>query len=161
MPTVLWVDVEVLQGSGATGATGVVVDTVAAVVSTGGGEPIAAAGLFVARFDAAAAAGEAAIVGQWNVQRLEPQPGFKLRVGLHSDESLDRATAGAHALCEAANGNQILMSGAVDILSGGTLDARPMGVAQLPGDGGQTQLWLMTDSRPDVDPRPLRDEHLR
>ena len=92
----------------------------------------------VASFDDVGAAMEHAIVR-------------KLRIGVHLGE-LDHAIA----VMRCANGNQIVFSGTVDSATGGMLDARPMALANIWSDSEPTQLWLSTDSRPDIDGRPLR-----
>lgn len=105
----------------------------------------------LAAFDDPAKAVEAAIVCQWRVQREIDDPCRKLRIGVHSG-SLSEAIA----VLECSNGNQIIFSGAIDVATGGALDARPMGLATIWADSKPTQLWLSTDSRPDIDGRPLR-----
>lgn len=102
-------------------------------------------------FDDAANAVEAAVVAQWRTQRDINDPGRKMRVGVHLGE-----LSQALAVLRCSNGNQIVFSGQVDAETGGTLDARPMVRAQLWADGEPVQLWLSTDSRPDIDGRPLR-----
>ncbi|MFL2987116.1 MAG: hypothetical protein ACJZ57_07720 [Candidatus Poriferisodalaceae bacterium] len=103
----------------------------------------------VASFEDPAVAVEASIVGQWRVQREINDPHRKLRIGVHLGDLGE-----AIVVMKCANGNQIVFSGTVDLATNGTLDARPMGVLQLAT--GPTQLWLSTDSRPDIDGRPLR-----
>lgn len=154
MKTVIWVEAEWLDEHD-TADLAAVRGVFEQKIADAGGKPLADA-LVAAAFDDAAAAAEAAIVGQWSVQRLEEHPCVKVRVGVHADADREAATIGAAALCEVANGNQIIMSGAVDTATGGVVDARPMGIVDLDGLGGPTQLWLVTDSRPDVDRRPLR-----
>ena len=105
----------------------------------------------VASFEDPAAAVEASIVGQWRVQREMNDPHRKLRIGVHVG-SLSETVA----VLDCSNGNQIVFSGAVDLATGGVLDARPMAVAKIWADSEPTQLWLSTDSRPDIDGRPLR-----
>ena len=105
----------------------------------------------VASFEDPAAAVEASIVGQWRVQREMNDPHRKLRIGVHVGSLAETV-----AVLDWANGNQIVFSGAVDLATGGVLDARPMAVAKIWTDSEPTQLWLSTDSRPDIDGRPLR-----
>ena len=105
----------------------------------------------VAIFNDPSAAMEAAIIGQWRAQREINDPCRKLRIGVHSG-----TLAEAIAVLACSNGNQIIFSGAIDNATGGALDARPMGLVQLWADSDPTQLWLSTDSRPDIDGRPLR-----
>ena len=105
----------------------------------------------VASFEDPAAAVEASIVGQWRVQREINDPHRKLRIGVHVG-SLSETMV----VLDCSNGNQIGFSGAVDLATGGVLDARPMAVAKIWTDSEPTQLWLSTDSRPDIDGRPLR-----
>ena len=105
----------------------------------------------VASFEDPAAAVEASIVGQWRVQREINDPHRKLRIGVHVG-SLSETMV----VLDCSNGNQIVFSGAVDLATGGVLDARPMAVAKIWTDSEPTQLWLSTDSRPDIDGRPLR-----
>ncbi|MBM46188.1 MAG: hypothetical protein CL458_08050 [Acidimicrobiaceae bacterium] len=105
----------------------------------------------VAAFDDPSIAMEAAVVGQWRVQREINDPNRKLRIGVHLGSLVE-----ALAVLGCSNGNQIIFSGAVDVATGGALDARLMGQAQLWVDSEPTQLWLSTDSRPDIDGRPLR-----
>jgi hypothetical protein len=102
-------------------------------------------------FDDAANAVEAAVVAQWRTQRDINDPGRKMRIGIHLGD-----LSQALAVLRCSNGNQIVFSGQVDAETGGTLDARPMVRAQLWADGEPVQLWLSTDSRPDIDGRPLR-----
>lgn len=102
----------------------------------------------VASFTDPTAAVEASIVGQWRVQREINDAHRKLRIGVHLGE-----LAEAIVVMKCANGNQIVFSGTVDLATDGTLDARPMAVLQFAT--GPTQLWLSTDSRPDIDGRPL------
>jgi class 3 adenylate cyclase len=153
--TVMWVAVEVLDEQAVEPAA--VRSAFDQVTGVGGGRAFDPPGaVFAAAFDDPAAAVEASIVGQWNVQRLERHPGVKVRVGLHVEGGQDGAAMGAAALSEVANGNQILFSGSVDAATNGLLDARPMGVVELEGMSAPTQVWMVTDSRPDVDGRPLR-----
>ncbi|MDP7067616.1 MAG: hypothetical protein QF637_08345 [Acidimicrobiales bacterium] len=105
----------------------------------------------VASFDDAGAAMEVAIVAQWRTQREINDARRKLRIGVHLGELAD-----ALAVMECSNGNQIVFSGTVDVATGGTLDARPMALANIGRTSEPTQLWLSTDSRPDIDGRPLR-----
>ncbi len=105
----------------------------------------------VASFEDATTAVEASIVGQWRVQREINDPHRKLRIGVHVG-SLSETVA----VLECSNGNQIVFSGAVDLATGGALDARPMALVNIWTDSEPTQLWLSTDSRPDIDGRPLR-----
>jgi hypothetical protein len=105
----------------------------------------------VACFDDPANAVEAAVVAQWRTQRDINDPGRKMRVGIHLGD-----LSHALAVLGCSNGNQIVFSGQIDDVTGGTLDARPMVRAQLWADGEPVQLWLSTDSRPDIDGRPLR-----
>ena len=105
----------------------------------------------VAMFDDPPAAVEAAIVGQWRVQREINDSCRRLRIGVHMG-----SLAEAIAVLAYANGNQIIFSGAIDVATGGALDARPMGLVKVWADSEPTQLWLSTDSRPDIDGRPLR-----
>jgi hypothetical protein len=102
-------------------------------------------------FDDAANAVEAAVVAQWRTQREINDPGRKMRIGIHPGD-----LSQALAVLGCSNGNQIVFSGQIDDVTGGTLDARPMVRAQLWDDGEPVQLWLSTDSRPDIDGRPLR-----
>ncbi|HIF67350.1 MAG TPA: hypothetical protein EYG17_04365 [Acidimicrobiia bacterium] len=102
-------------------------------------------------FDDAANAVEAAVVAQWRTQREINDPGRKMRIGIHPGD-----LSQALAVLGCSNGNQIVFSGQIDDVTGGTLDARPMVRAQLWADGEPVQLWLSTDSRPDIDGRPLR-----
>lgn len=106
-------------------------------------------------FDDCGAAVEAAIVAQWDAQRHDGGTTVKVRLGIHVAADDDSAAVGARALCETANGNQIVASAAVDAATGSMLDARPMGAHDVPGVG-MGLVWLLTDSRPHVDPRPLR-----
>ena len=149
---VVWAAVETAEGhtdhDGALAAMALALDVGGGAAIEAGGDQVAAG------FGEASAAAEAAIVGQWNAQRLDGETP-KLRVGVGDSED------SAAALAEAANGNQILMSAAVDLATGGMLDARPIGLVTLPGADESSQLWLMTDSRPDVDRRPPRLDHLR
>ena len=105
----------------------------------------------VASFDDVGAAMEHAIIAQWRTQREINDRDRKLRIGVHLGE-LDHAIA----VMRCANGNQIVFSGTVDSATGGMLDARPMALANIWSDSEPTQLWLSTDSRPDIDGRPLR-----
>jgi len=105
----------------------------------------------VASFEDPTTAVEASIVGQWRVQREINDPHRKLRIGVHVG-SLSETVA----VLNCSNGNQIVFSGAVDLATGGALDARPMALANIWTDSEPTQLWLSTDSRPDIDGRPLR-----
>ena len=131
-----------------------VVNVVRDSLVSAGGRPLGDGGLEHA-FDDCAVAVEAAIVAQWDAQRLDGGEGVKVRLGIHVGPDGASASAGAAALCEAANGNQIVASAAVDAATGSMLDARPMGTHDVPGVG-VGQLWLLTDSRPHVDARPLR-----
>ena len=103
----------------------------------------------VASFDDAGTAMEAAVVAQWRTQREINDATRKLRGGVHLGE-----LAEAIVVMKCANGNQIVFSGTVDLATDGTLDARPMALLQFAA--GPTLLWLSTDSRPDIDGRPLR-----
>tara|TARA_Y100001970_G_scaffold272911_1_gene370207 strand:- start:16630 stop:17130 length:501 start_codon:yes stop_codon:yes gene_type:complete len=105
----------------------------------------------VASFDDVGVAMEYAVVAQWRTQREINDRNRKLRIGVHFGE-LDHALA----VLGCANGNQIVFSGTVDSATGGILDARPMALANIWSDLEPTQLWLSTDSRPDIDGRPLR-----
>ena len=105
----------------------------------------------VACFDDPANAVEAAVVAQWRTQRDINDPGRKMRIGIHLGD-----LSQAFAVLGCSNGNQIVFSGQIDVETGGTLDARPMVRAQLWPDIEPVQLWLSTDSRPDIDGRPLR-----
>ena len=154
LTTAVWFGAELLDV--ATVPPVVVQELHAALHAHGATRVVAAseeAGVVHAVFDDAAAAVEAAVVAQWNVQKMD-DPGLKLRVGVHASADDQAATAGSAAVASVANGNQILASGSVDQATGGVLDARPMGMIELATEG-PVQLWLMTDSRPDVDRRPL------
>ena len=105
----------------------------------------------VASFEDPAAAMEASIVAQWRTQREINDPSRKVRVGVHMGRLWE-----AVAVLNCSNGNQIVFTGEVDTITGGTLDARPMALAQIWPGSDPVQLWLSTDSRPDIDGRPLR-----
>lgn len=152
LTTVVRFDAEVLDEGEAASRGDDVASTLTAAIEDGAGVATDD-GVLTARFGDPAAAVEAAVVGQWNVQKLG-SVGLKLRVGIHTDDDPATAAVGAEALADIANGNQILASGAVDVATGGMLDARPMGTVRLAG-AEPVQIWLMTDSRPDVDRRPL------
>ena len=106
---------------------------------------------FVGCFEDPANAVEAAVIAQWRTQREINDPGRKMRIGIHLGD-----LSQALAVLGCSNGNQIVFSGQIDDVTGGTLDARPMVRAQLWPDGEPVQLWLSTDSRPDIDSRPLQ-----
>jgi len=149
----VWAGVEPVAGD--EGVTDVLAAMSAALSDSGGSPHDAGDSKVAAVFGDAATAAESAIVGQWNAQRLDRDPLPKLRIGVAE------STTVAEALADAANGNQILMSSAVDAATGGLLDARPIGLVRLPGADQPSQLWLMTDSRPHVDSRPPRLDHLQ
>mgnify|MGYP001159400860 FL=1 len=124
---------------------------ISAVLAEHGAAAVELNGLIWAEFSDSAAAVEAAIVSQWRVQREIKDDARKLRVGVHRG-SLNQT----HLVLACANGNQIVFTQAVDEATGGTLDARPMQRVALWSETEPTQLWLSTDSRPDIDGRPLR-----
>ncbi len=121
------------------------------ILSAGGATLIDYELPIVASFDDVGVAMEQAIVAQWRTQREINDRDRKLRIGVHLGE-LDHAVA----VMRCANGNQIVFSGTVDSATGGILDARPMALVNIWSDSEPTQLWLSTDSRPDIDGRPLR-----
>ncbi len=149
-----FVAVGVEEIAGTETATAMATEFVGGILVERGGQVCDAPGSVV-RFVDAAAAVEAAVVGQWTAQRADPPLGVKVRIGIDSSEP------GALALLRAANGNQILMSNAVDQATGGMIDARPMGMVILPGHDAPGSVWLSTDSRPDIDGRPPRLDHLQ
>ena len=154
---VVWVEVEPLADH-ARHDVAAVREEFDRVFDTSGGvaEETTGSAVVVGCFAEPAAAVEAAVLGQWAVQRREPHPGVKARVGIHLAAARAMSAEGAAALCAMANGNQIVVSGPVDTATGGTLDARPMGMVALAPTADPVQVWLMTDSRTDVDRRPLR-----
>ena len=105
----------------------------------------------VASFEDPAVAMEASIIGQWRTQREINDPSRRVRIGVHIGDLRE-----AIAVLNCSNGNQIVFSGQVDAFTGGNLDARPMALARIWPDSDPVQLWLSTDSRPDIDGRPLR-----
>ena len=121
------------------------------ILSAGGATLIDYELPIVACFDDVGVAMEQAIVAQWRIQREINDRDRKLRIGVHLGE-LDHAVA----VMRCANGNQIVFSGTVDSATGGILDARPMALVNIWSDSEPTQLWISTDSRPDIDGRPLR-----
>jgi hypothetical protein len=152
------VDLEVLDGASEPDAH-LVVDTVAEALVGAGGVQVAQAQLsdraaFVGRFVEASVAVEAAIVGLWEAQKAHGELQLKVRMGVHTGD--DSSLSAALAVLATANGNQIVVSGATDAAAGGAFEARPMGSASIVADAGPMALWIVTDSRPGVDRRPLR-----
>jgi class 3 adenylate cyclase len=152
------VDLEVLDGASEADAY-LVVDTMAEALVGAGGVPVAPAQLsgraaFVGGFAEASVAVEAAIVGLWEAQKAHGELQLKVRIGVHTGD--DSSLSVALAVLATANGNQIVVSGATDAAAGGAFEARSMGSASVVAEAEPLALWIVTDSRPGVDRRPLR-----